>query len=67
MLEQGDKSGLEGALVESVSAYQQWLRRREKGRWDDGKDTPRVDSSMLSGMMGGYLSRRLRGNTDDED
>jgi prephenate dehydrogenase len=67
VLDKGDKSGLEGVLVESVGAYQLWLRRREKGRWEDGKDTPRVDSSLLSGMMGGYLSRRLRGSTDDEN
>ncbi|MCC6616939.1 MAG: prephenate dehydrogenase [Anaerolineae bacterium] len=62
LLARGDKAGLEAALVETYDAYQVWLAKRTSGRWEEtGKNVPDKSDTLMSGLIGSYLTKRLRG------
>jgi len=66
ILVRGDRAGLEAALVESYDAYQVWLSKRTSGRWDETSKTgPDNTDSLMSGLIGNYLTKRLRGENSD--
>lgn len=62
-----DTDAIEAAFVDAENRYQGWLKRRSQGAWDNliDEERPSVASSMLSGMLGGFLANRLRGQSDD--
>jgi prephenate dehydrogenase len=59
----GDSAALEEALVSSRDAYDEWLARRRQGDWGDKpEDTERGGGEMwLSSLLGGYLTKKIRG------
>jgi prephenate dehydrogenase len=62
-----DRDALEATLIEAADTYQAWLRKRSSGRWEDkgeGSGTS-AGESLMSGLLGGYLARRLRGDKKD--
>lgn len=68
ILAENDRVALEEALIESAKAYNEWLIHRQNARWDDSSDAQRSQSRdlLMGGLLGGYLSKRLRGGKDDE-
>jgi prephenate dehydrogenase len=68
VLAQNDRAALEEALIESAKSYNEWLIRRQKARWDDRDESqsPQSRELFMGGLLGGYLSKRLRGGKDDE-
>jgi prephenate dehydrogenase len=69
VLERGDRQGLEVALIDSAQAYQKWLDRRRRGRWEETPNDTKASSAIMSGLMGNYLAKRLQrgaGNEDEE-
>jgi hypothetical protein len=60
-----DHDAVEAALVDAADRYTGWLSRRVSGKWDQ-EDAPRASSteSLMSGLMGGYLAKRLLGDRD---
>jgi prephenate dehydrogenase len=69
VLATNDRAALEEALIESSKAYGKWLNRRQNARWDEGGNVQETQSrdTFMGGLLGGYLSKRLRGGKDDED
>lgn len=65
-LAKNDRAALEELLINSAADYEKWLLRRKDGRWDE-RDRPAADRpDIMSGMLGGYLSKRIkRGKTDE--
>lgn len=68
VLAANDRAALEEALIESAKAYAEWLNRRQKGRWDESAPTQGSQSRdvFMSGLLGGYLSKRIRGAKDED-
>lgn len=67
LLVRGDREGLEAALVEAYDTYQVWLAKRTSGRWDEKSAAvshEKVSDTLMSGLLGGYLTRRIRGEED---
>lgn len=67
VLEAGDRDALESALVDSAQAYQRWLSRRRRDKWEDSPEPIKSNASLMTGMMGGFLAGKLRKATKDED
>lgn len=67
LVDSDSRDALEVALIESATAYDEWLNRRRRGRWDDAPDDARSGGSVMSSMMGDYLARRLRRDNHDKD
>lgn len=68
VLADGDRDAVEAALVDAEEKYQAWIKRRSQGKWDEVLEQPRPEGgSMLSGMLGGFLSDRLFGNRNNKD
>lgn len=64
ILNDNDRAALESAAISSAEQYQQWINRRYSGRWDESNssaDRPAPGEMLLTGMMGGFLARRLTG------
>lgn len=63
LLARSDRAGLEAAIIDSADAYADWLHKRTSGRWDDAA-IPRDsgNDSLVSGLLGGFLARKLRGD-----
>jgi len=66
-----DRAALEEALITSRDAYAEWLNKRRRADWGDGPERPgsRKEGAAdvwMSGLLGGYLTRRLRGRKDDQ-
>lgn len=62
-----DRDALEAAVIDAEERYGLWLKQRSQGKWDDLLDQPRPQGgSMLSGMLGGFLSDRLFGRNDSD-
>lgn len=62
VLARADRPALEEVIVRSEEAYRAWLLKRASNRWDDSQeasDAPR--SAVMDGLLGSYLSKRLRG------
>lgn len=65
-----DQAALESALEEASDAYTTWINRRSNGKWDDTKSEPSgtsIAGQMMSGLMGGFLSKRLSGGKNGDD
>jgi len=59
----GDQHALAEALDAEFDAYNTWLGRRISGQWESAEEKPRVNpgDAVMTGFLGGYLARRLRG------
>ena len=69
-LAEADRDALEALLDESSGEYSAWINRRHNNRWDEDERksrTPSPSSMLMSGLMGDFLSRRLRGENHNED
>jgi prephenate dehydrogenase len=68
-LARGDQVAVEAVLARASDEYSAWINRRHNNKWDsdDKSKTPSTGDSMLSGLMGGFLARRLRGDKGDDD
>ncbi|MBK9748362.1 MAG: prephenate dehydrogenase [Chloroflexi bacterium] len=70
VLAQNDQKSLEGLLIDSAQAYQEWVARRQKGEWDDRTDGVKRESStdlFMSGLFGSAVSKRLRGDKKGDE
>jgi prephenate dehydrogenase len=63
VLKRGDQAALEVALGRASESYSAWINKRTSGRWDQEQeaDAPSLGSTVLTGLMGGYLARKLQG------
>ncbi len=65
-----DRDALEALLADAEQEYSAWINRRSNNQWDaDERDSraPSPSSMLMSGLMGDFLSRRLRGGNHNED
>jgi hypothetical protein len=64
-----DKDALEAVLTEASDAYNLWVNRRYNNKWDDSVKGTNISTSetLMSGLMGGFLTRKLRGEGDNKD
>ena len=47
--------------------YQEWINKRHKGEWDDGRaQRPRFDNTVASTLLGGALANRLFGGNQND-
>jgi prephenate dehydrogenase len=69
ILAENDRAALEEALISSAEAYNQWLNRRQNARWDktDAAQGPQARDLLMGGLFGGFLSRKLRGSTENDE
>ena len=70
VLARKDQDALEAALEQAADAYNGWINRRSNGKWDDTKDEPSGTSfagNMMTGLMGGYFAKRLRGGKNGDE
>ena len=69
-LAEDDRDAVEAMLVEASDKYSAWINRRHNNKWDDvdksSFETPSTGESLMSGLMGGFLSRKLRKNSDED-
>ena len=64
-LARSDRNGLEALIIQSADSYNEWLQRRTSGKWDKREEPVQTTTTaMVSGLLGGYLSRRIRGDKD---
>ncbi|MBZ0298464.1 MAG: prephenate dehydrogenase/arogenate dehydrogenase family protein [Anaerolineae bacterium] len=69
VLAEEDRSALEAVLTDAADQYSAWINKRHNNKWDDDPRTPRTPStteSLMSGLMGGALTKRLRGGDKNE-
>lgn len=66
MLTQNNRAALEGALIHAAESYAAWAAHRRTGQWDDAPTQPGYAPSILTGLIGGHMAKRLRGDKDDE-
>ena len=65
-----DRDALEALVTGAADDYSDWINRRSNNRWDaDERDSsrPSPSSMLMSGLMGDFLSKRLRGDNHKED
>ena len=65
-----DRDALEAMLTQAEEDYSAWINRRSNNNWDADEErsrTPSPSSMLMSGLMGDFLSRRLRGHNHHED
>ena len=64
-----DRDALEAVLTETADAYSLWVNRRHNNKWDDSVKSANISTSetLMSGLMGGFLARKLRGDNDNND
>jgi prephenate dehydrogenase len=60
---------VEAVLAEAADNYSLWINRRHNNKWDEEKSakTPSTGEMLMSGLMGGFLSKRLRGGQKDDE
>ena len=69
VLAAGDQDALEAVLTEAADDYSTWINHRHNNQWDDGNKTPGAPStgdSIMTTLMGGFISRKIRGEEDDD-
>ena len=69
-LADGDRDALEALLTGAEEEYSAWINRRSNNRWDADErksDLPSPSSMLMSGLMGDFLSRRMRGSDNEEE
>lgn len=67
-LARNDQATVESVLAETSDKYSAWINRRHNNKWDQedqGPKTPSTGETLMSGLMGGLLTRKLRGGSDD--
>jgi prephenate dehydrogenase len=64
-----DSHALAEAFEGEFEAYNTWLARRITGQWESSepRSTSGAGEAVMSGLLGGYLARRLRGGKDTSD
>lgn len=65
-----DRDALEALLTGAEEEYSAWINRRSNNRWDAderGSGMPAPSSMLMSGLLGDFLSRRMRGDNHNED
>ncbi len=70
IINSNDQDALEVALGQAADAYNEWINRRSNGKWADGKEDVSGASfagNMMTGLMGGFLSKRLRGGNNGDE
>ena len=68
-LADADADAIEAATVDAEERYQNWIKQRSQGKWDDVLDQ-QVETrggGMLSGLLGGFLGDKLTGNNNKDD
>jgi prephenate dehydrogenase len=62
-LARNDRDGVEAFIIQAADSYDAWLGKRTSGTWDK-RDEPvqGTTGAVMSGLLGGYLSRRIRGD-----
>lgn len=66
----GDRDALEAALIEASDGYSEWINHRHNASWNDEKKEQQGMSfggTVMSGLMGGFISKRLQGNKNNDD
>ena len=58
-----DEAAIEAMTVQTTGEYEQWINRRNKRKWE-ASDTDRLKPH--SSLLGGFISNRLFGGSDDE-
>ncbi|MCA0456487.1 MAG: prephenate dehydrogenase/arogenate dehydrogenase family protein [Chloroflexi bacterium] len=69
IIAENDQDSLEEALTTAADSYNTWINKRSNGKWDDSKDdssNPSFGGNLVSGLMGGFLSKKLSGNKGDK-
>lgn len=69
IIQSNDQDALEAALSSAADAYNTWINRRANGKWDDSADEVTRSSftgNIMSGFMGGFLSKKLQGKGGDK-
>jgi len=69
-LAETDRDALEAMLTGASDEYSAWINRRNRNQWDaDEREArgPSPSSMLVSGLMGDFLSRRLRGDNHNKD
>lgn len=68
VMQRNDRDALEAALIESAHSYNQWIAKRRNGRWDEQSENANPGGgSIMSGLMGDFLARRLRGEKGSKE
>ncbi len=66
VLAAGDRAAVEAAVIDAADAYSAWVNRRFSGSWEQQAPAPRptTGETIMTGLMGGYLAKRLLGDRD---
>jgi prephenate dehydrogenase len=70
VLASGDRDAVEALLGKTSDDYSTWVNRRYNNKWgEDDKSAkgPSTGEMLMTGLMGGFLSRRLRGSPNGDD
>ncbi len=64
-----DRRTLEEMLISTMDTYVMWLVHRREGKWERSDKPTNVSKSdlFMNGMFGGYLTKRIRGEKDDDE
>jgi prephenate dehydrogenase len=66
VLAQQNQNALEAVLTDAADQYSDWINRRHNNKWGDAAaHTPTSGETLMSGLMGGFLSRKLRGDKNE--
>jgi prephenate dehydrogenase len=68
VLAEQDQHALEAVLTDAADQYSAWINKRHNNKWGDHEapNTPSPGESLMSGLMGGFLAKRLRGGDKSE-
>jgi prephenate dehydrogenase len=64
VLANNDEPALEAVVTEAADDYSTWINRRHNNKWDEARksDAPAAGETIMTGLMGGFLARKLRGD-----
>lgn len=66
LLAENEHDAIEAAVVEAAEEYEGWINRRNQGSYDEKPAGGNVSSpSIMGGLLGENLARRLTGKKDD--
>ncbi|MBL8133611.1 MAG: prephenate dehydrogenase [Anaerolineae bacterium] len=68
LLSEGDRDAVEALLVQTRDAFAEWLGRRRTGEWDPTHKMERdgAASSLMTGLFGSAITKRLKRGGDDD-
>ena len=69
LLADNDRAALEEMLIETMDTYVTWVVHRREGRWDKSENPLKETSGsiFMSGVFGGFLSKKIRREKDDDE